>query len=112
MQDSAHKTDCVFCKIVSGEIEAKKIYEDDDFIVIPDKFPTAPIHLLVIPKRHYSKLNTLQEDMGDFWSRVFAVANKVVKQENLWPNFKYLVNGPAFAHFNHEHLHIQAGFKS
>ncbi len=111
MLDSAHNNDCVFCKIAKGEIPSKKVYEDEDFIVIPDKYPTAPVHLLVIPKKHYSKKDTLQKDMDNFWSRVYAIANKVVATQKLWPKFKYVVNGPAFAHFDHEHLHILAGFK-
>ncbi|MDO6749813.1 HIT domain-containing protein, partial [Gilvimarinus sp. 1_MG-2023] len=54
-------TDCIFCKIVAGEIPANKVYEDDDFLAFHDIAPKAETHLLVIPKRHIVNLNDLND---------------------------------------------------
>lgn len=58
------KDDCIFCKIVSGEIPSRKLYEDDDFIVIMDLNPTSKGHSLIIPKEHYANLYELDEDLA------------------------------------------------
>ena len=53
--------DCIFCKIVNGEIPSNKIYEDDDIVAFNDLSPQSPIHFLVIPKRHIKFLNLLKK---------------------------------------------------
>ncbi len=58
------KDDCIFCKIASGEIPSRKLYEDDDFIVIMDLNPTSKGHSLIIPKEHYANLFELDEELA------------------------------------------------
>lgn len=58
------KDDCIFCKIASGEIPSRKLYEDDDFIVIMDLNPTSKGHSLIIPKEHYANLYELDEELA------------------------------------------------
>jgi histidine triad (HIT) family protein len=55
-------SDCLFCKMVSGEIEPDKLYEDDEVMAFRDISPQAPTHVLVIPKRHIATLNDLHSD--------------------------------------------------
>jgi histidine triad (HIT) family protein len=69
---------CLFCRIVSGEIPAKKVYEDDDVVAFDDINPQAPMHVLVVPKRHVATLNDLGADhdplVGSMVRRAAAIA--------------------------------------
>ncbi len=58
------KEDCIFCKIIAGKDSQKPLYEDDNFIVLPDKFPVADGHCLIIPRRHYSTVLDLPSSLG------------------------------------------------
>lgn len=74
-------SDCIFCKIINGEIPSQTIYEDDEFKVILDAFPASKGHALVLPKQHYANIYALPTDVA---GRLFALAQKVAKaMENL-----------------------------
>ena len=60
-------SDCVFCKIVSGEIPSNKVYEDDDILCFRDLDPQAPVHVLIIPKKHIASLDDVTEGTRSFW---------------------------------------------
>ena len=60
-------SDCVFCKIVSGEIPSNKVYEDDDILCFRDLDPQAPVHVLIIPKKHIASLDDVTEEDRSFW---------------------------------------------
>ena len=68
---------CIFCKIISGEIPARKLYEDDEFIAILDAFPSSLGHSLVIPKGHVSDVLEMDEALA---GRAFALAAKIAKK--------------------------------
>ena len=70
--------DCIFCKIIAGEIPSKKIYEDDKVLAFYDISPEAPVHFLVIPKEHISSANELTEENCEIVSHIFMVINKIV----------------------------------
>ena len=72
--------DCIFCKIVKGEIPSKKIYEDDKVYAFYDISPEAPVHFLVIPKEHIASANMLNEENASVISHIFVVINKIVKE--------------------------------
>jgi histidine triad (HIT) family protein len=101
--------DCLFCKIVKEEEQAEKVFENDDFIVIKNKFPIAPIHLLLIPKIHISKQDSLLGLDFDVWESFFRTQKLVVEELKISPNYQLLVNAPGYAHFDHEHMHIISG---
>jgi histidine triad (HIT) family protein len=73
--------DCIFCKIVKGDIPSDKVYEDEKILVFHDIEPEAPVHVLVIPKTHISSLNDVQEDNSGVISYIFEkipeIANKL-----------------------------------
>ncbi|MFT2097788.1 histidine triad nucleotide-binding protein [Marinomonas sp. 2405UD66-6] len=75
--------DCLFCKIVNGEIPATVLYEDDDVIAFEDIMPQAPTHFLVIPKRHISTLNDLTDDDAAVVGKLQITAAKVAKQKGI-----------------------------
>lgn len=72
-------SDCIFCKIASGEIPCSKVYEDDTVLCFNDINPEAPCHVLVIPKKHISNLNSITEEDSVILSHIFMVIKKVVK---------------------------------
>ncbi|WP_027625039.1 histidine triad nucleotide-binding protein [Clostridium lundense] len=72
--------DCIFCKIISGEIPSEKVYEDELVLSFKDISPEAPAHVLIIPKKHISSLNELKEEDEKIISHVFMVATEIVKK--------------------------------
>ena len=75
--------DCLFCKIVSGDIPANILYEDNDVIAFEDIMPQAPSHFLVIPKRHISTLNDLTDDDAPVVGKLQITAAKIAKQKGI-----------------------------
>ena len=104
--------DCVFCKIVKGEIPSNKVYEDDDILAFKDIKPAAPIHILVIPKKHVKSLNEI-DDEKLIAKIMFAVKN-IAKELGFADEGYRVINncgengGQAVPHL---HFHILAGTK-
>lgn len=73
-------SDCIFCKIVAGEIPAEKLHEDDQVVAFRDLSPQAPQHILVIPKRHIATLNDLQAEDESLVGHLYTVAGKVAQE--------------------------------
>ncbi len=105
-------SDCLFCKMVSGEIAPDKVYEDDDVLAFRDLNPQAPLHLLVIPKLHISTLNDLEEDHALLLGKMFLAAKKIAHQEGVSEEgYRTVINcnrdgGQSVYHI---HLHLLAG---
>jgi len=105
---------CVFCKIINGEIPSDKVYEDDDFLVIRDINPVAPVHLLVLYKKHVGKIHQLDEEDRKKMSRVFEVIAKVAEKEGILEDgYRVVVNNGAQAgqEIDHIHFHVIGGRK-
>lgn len=94
--------DCIFCQIVAGSIPSKPVYQDEDFIVIPDIHPAAPVHLLVIPKKH---VQDVMEADDTVLAMVLTVIKKVIK-ENRIKDFRLVHNGQGAAAIAHFHVHV------
>ncbi len=106
--------DCIFCKIINGEIPSDKVYEDEDFLVIRDIKPVAPVHLLVLYKRHVGKMHQLSDEDRRRVSRVFEVITKVAEREGILESgYRVVVNnGPeAGQEIDHLHFHVIGGRK-
>lgn len=84
--------DCLFCKIVKGDIPAKTIYEDDQVIAFQDIAPQAPIHFLVIPKKHIATLHDLTEDDKLLAGHLLLVAQKLAKEQGCDNGFRVVMN--------------------
>lgn len=102
--------DCVFCKIIEGEIPTDKIYEDEDIIAFNDLDPQAPIHFLVIPKKHITSLATLDESDSDIVAKIMLVIQKLAKENNL-EGYRVVTNigedgGQSVPHL---HFHVLGG---
>jgi histidine triad (HIT) family protein len=97
--------DCIFCKIVSGEIPSTKVYEDDQVIVFKDLNPVAPVHDLVVPKKHYK--NVMELDDKELLNHIFEVIKIVAKQENVAEDgFRIINNCGDFAGQTVKHIHF------
>lgn len=72
--------DCIFCKILKGEIPSTKVYEDDKVYAFNDINPEAPVHVLIIPKEHIANINELNESNASVISHIFLVAKDIAKQ--------------------------------
>ncbi len=103
---------CLFCRIIDGEIPAKKVYEDDRIIVIEDIAPVAPTHLLLIPRKHF--VNTLDMDQEDnpLIGHLFHVAASIARERNIADKgFRIVNNNNAGAGQSvfHIHFHLLGG---
>ena len=75
--------DCLFCKIIKGEIPSNKVYEDDEILAFKDINPAAPIHILVIPKKHITSLAHLEKEDEAIVGRIYGVINKIAEEQGV-----------------------------
>jgi histidine triad (HIT) family protein len=102
---------CIFCKIVRGEIPSKKVHEDDDFFVFHDIRPIAPVHFLVIPKRHVESLAHFEASDSDLIGRMLLLGARLAPAQGLSGGFRTMINtgkGGGQEVF-HVHAHIFGG---
>ena len=105
---------CLFCKIVAGEEASEKIWENDEFLCIKNKYPAAPIHVLVMPKAHIRKQEVILGLQNEgFWGKMMSAVFAVVHQLGLdKAGYKLINNGAGYNHFEHEHFHVLGGSKT
>ncbi|MDD8012962.1 MAG: histidine triad nucleotide-binding protein [Acidobacteriota bacterium] len=99
---------CIFCRIVEGAIPTPFVYKDDEIVAFSDIQPQAPVHLLVVPRRHVGSLNEADDDM--LLGRLLASARKAAAQAGL-EQYRIVVNTGADAGQSvlHLHLHVLGG---
>lgn len=102
---------CIFCSIISKKIPAKIIAENDRVIVIEDNAPKAPVHYLIIPKKHIAAISTLQQDDASIGSDIFLMAQQLSKELPGLDAFRLLINNGADAgqSIPHVHCHFVSG---
>ncbi len=104
--------DCIFCRIIKGEIPAKRVFEDEQLVVVEDISPAAPLHLLLIPKRHFvNALDMLPEDQ-ELVGHVYMVAASIARDKGVAESgFRIVNNNNAGAGQSvfHIHFHLLAG---
>ena len=104
--------DCIFCKIGRGELESDILYRDDNCFVIRDIAPKAPVHLLLIPHRHFTYLTGLTPDLYSMVGGLFGAAQEMAKREGVdSTGYRLVINQGSNAqqHVPHLHLHLLAG---
>lgn len=104
-------SDCLFCKIVAGEIPSTKVYEDDCVLAFRDINPQAPVHILVIPKTHIDGVGSITSENAHLAAKCLEAAAIIAKQENLSGGFRVISNcgDDAGQTVHHLHFHILAG---
>jgi histidine triad (HIT) family protein len=104
--------DCLFCRIVGGEIPADRLYEDDLVIAILDINPRAPVHFMVIPKEHIPTTRDIRGEHGPLLTRMFTTAAKVAKEEGVAESgyrLAFNVGEAAGMTVHHLHMHCLGG---
>lgn len=102
---------CIFCKIISGEIPANKVFEDDKVIAFNDLNPQAPVHILIIPKKHIASLDDITENDTELLGHIQQVASMLAKKFNLVDGYRLVNNcgvdgGQTVLHL---HYHLMGG---
>jgi histidine triad (HIT) family protein len=102
--------DCIFCDIANKVTRAKIVYETDKYIAFENINPSAPIHILLIPKEHIDKKDAISGKYPNFWSEIMLEANNVIKKLHLdETGYRIVNNGAGFHAIDHEHIHIMGG---
>ena len=104
--------DCLFCKIIAGDIPSAKVYEDDKVYAFRDIEPQAPVHILIIPKEHIASANELTEENASIVGHIFSVAAKIAKEEGIAEGGYRIVNNcgqDGGQTVGHLHFHMLGG---
>jgi histidine triad (HIT) family protein len=102
---------CIFCKIVRGEIPSKKIYDDAEVMAFHDIRPQAPVHLLIIPKMHIATLYDAQPAHQAALGKMLAVVGRLAREAGAADGFRTIINNGRVAHQEvyHVHMHVLGG---
>ena len=102
---------CLFCKIIGGQIPATKVYEDEAVLAFRDIAPQAPTHILVVPKCHISSVDHITAENSSVVAHIFRVIPQIAREEGLGNGYRVVSNcGPdAGQTVNHLHFHILGG---
>ena len=104
-------TNCIFCKIIAGQIPAKKIFEDDELLVFHDIAPWAPVHVLVIPTEHVATRYELEGRHAPLLGRMLSLAPKLMRELGVTNGFRTLINTgeDGRQEVQHVHMHVMGG---
>ena len=102
---------CLFCKIVAGQIPAKKAYEDDELLAFHDINPWAPVHVLIIPKQHVATLADVRPEHEALLGRMLAAAPRLMSELGVSNGFRTLINtgSDGGQEVYHLHMHVMGG---
>jgi len=104
--------DCLFCKMVAGEIKPQMVYEDADLIAFRDIAPQAPVHVLIVPRRHIATLNEAKPEDAELLGKLMLAAQKIARQQGIAESgYRTVMNCNADAGQTvfHIHLHVIGG---
>lgn len=103
--------DCLFCKIIAGEIPSQKVYEDEKVLAFKDIEPQAPFHILIIPKEHIVSAAAIDESNSGIVAYIFEIAAKLAKEHKLEGGYRLVTNSGSDAGqtVGHLHFHMLAG---
>jgi histidine triad (HIT) family protein len=99
-------TDCIFCRIVEGRIPSRKVYEDDDMLAFHDISPVAPVHFMIIPKRHVDSLAQVDASHAPVLGRMMAIAGRLAQEQGATDGFRTIINTGRVGRQDVYHLHI------
>jgi histidine triad (HIT) family protein len=104
-------SNCLFCRIVRGEIPCRKVYEDDEVLAFHDIKPVAPVHFMLVPKLHLATLDDARDDHETLLGRMLLLAPRLAKEQGLDNGFRTVINtgkGGGQEIF-HLHIHVIGG---
>ena len=105
--------DCIFCKIIAGDIPSAKVYEDESVYAFRDIQPQAPVHVLVVPKTHIASADEINGENADLVAKIFAAIPKIAAAEGLTNGYRVITNcgEDGCQTVKHLHFHILGGKK-
>jgi histidine triad (HIT) family protein len=112
---SAHDPNCIFCKIIAGQIPSKKVYEDEDIFVFHDIHPWAPVHFLMVPKQHIASMAQVGPEHERLMGRIMTLAPRLAQEQGCNPypegGFRIVCNNGAEGgqEVHHLHVHVMGG---
>jgi len=105
-------SDCIFCKIATGEIQAEKIFESDDILGFSDLNPAAPVHVIIIPKRHYATTLEMSDKEPELFGAMIKASSEIARAKGIAESgFRLILNTNADAgqEIFHVHMHLLGG---
>ena len=108
---SAHDPNCLFCKIIAGQIPSKKIYEDEQVFAFHDIHPWAPVHLLIVPKAHIASMTEVSEEHAAVLGRMAVLGPKLMRELGVTNGFRTVINTgqDGGQEIYHLHMHVMGG---
>lgn len=110
-----HDPNCIFCKIISGEVPSKKVYEDEELFAFNDINPWAPVHFLIVPKKHIASMAQVQSQDATWLGRMMALAPQLALEQGCRPypqgGFRIIINvgEDGGQEVPHLHMHVIGG---
>ena len=107
--------DCIFCKIIAGQIPSRKVYEDEDLFVFHDIHPWAPVHFLMVPKLHIASMAQLGAEHAALMGKIMTLAPKLALEQGCGPypegGFRVVINtgDEGGQEVHHLHVHVMGG---
>jgi len=103
--------DCIFCRIVRGEIPSRKVYEDDDLLAFHDIRPSAPVHFLIVPKLHLENLYDADMAHQALLGKILGLAGRLAREQGLDDGFRSVINTGKVGRQEvyHLHMHVLGG---
>lgn len=106
--------DCIFCKIIEGALPSRKVFENDSILAFHDIKPAAPVHIVIIPKKHIATMNDVTDEDAPMIAELFAVARQIAKEQGIAESGYRLINnvnadGGQLVY--HLHIHLLGGTK-
>ena len=108
------KDDCLFCKIIKGEIPSAKVYDDDRLLAFKDINPVAPVHVLIIPKTHVENINEINENNSEYIKHIYEKMGEIAKNAGVFESgYRLICNcgEDAGQEVKHLHFHMIGGTK-
>ena len=97
---------CLFCKIVRGEIPGRKVYEDEEILAFHDIQPVAPVHFMLVPKKHIASLYEVTQDDAPVMGRILALAGRLAREQGAGDGFRMIVNTGRVGRQEVPHIHV------
>jgi histidine triad (HIT) family protein len=102
----AYDSNCIFCKIVRGEVPSRKVYEDDDILAFHDIQPVAPVHFMLVPKKHLATLYDATEGDAPVLGRILTLAGRLAREQGANDGFRTIVNTGRVGRQDVPHVHV------
>jgi histidine triad (HIT) family protein len=114
MSEPTTPANCIFCRIVRGEIPSQKVYEDDEVLAFKDVRPAAPVHVLLVPKLHIASLYEAGEDHARLLGRLLGLTGRIAREQGATDGFRTIVNTGRVGgqEVYHLHIHVIGGPKA